>query len=546
MELQYFSADFKGIFKNAKSNSVGQYLFSQIHWDYVHLDNLNKQDNIDLDKLKYGFFYFTPLLKEKRKFRKSTELFIPHGETEYFRGDLRNFLVRDFQLNDKKLPLFKNLGNGLTQIIGKAYFAIPKITPPIITPPLNPANGKGFNLFGKINLGNNSGYSSISNVNEVPSNNSGCFTQSSNVISQPIIGSSTTSGGGCFGSSIFTNNNSGCIGNIFRLIGLVYLIPSLMYLWYANPLLFWVVAILSLIWLVTRFFSVKKYFSWIGWLLFGFVAFYWYKNFKFIKTDLKHTENKKGNVKIYPPKEDGNSFKNNERDYLTAKEINWFDFFNNNYDLLYNTSSIDFLDAQKSHAKLANLTGNSNSEIYSKVYQAMINHDSRYIDSVVFKLRKLAESKKLNKLKIAEEVTTLIQEIPYCLVHDQSCKDLVNSTNSSFIREYHEEGKPCLPNIIAGVQSPYEFLHNLKGDCDTRSLLAHAILTKLGISSSVWISETYGHSILGVGLPVGSGNFKEINGVNHYAVELTAKGFRLGMISPEHRNMGNWEIALFN
>jgi len=26
-------------------------------------------------------------------------------------------------------------------------------------------------------------------------------------------------------------------------------------------------------------------------------------------------------------------------------------------------------------------------------------------------------------------------------------------------------------------------------------------------------------------------------------VELTAKGYRLGMISPEHRNMNNWIIS---
>jgi len=48
-----------------------------------------------------------------------------------------------------------------------------------------------------------------------------------------------------------------------------------------------------------------------------------------------------------------------------------------------------------------------------------------------------------------------------------------------------------------------------------------------------------------VGLPVGNGFYKEINGVKHYAVELTAKGFRLGMISPEQQIQSNWDIALF-
>jgi hypothetical protein len=67
--------------------------------------------------------------------------------------------------------------------------------------------------------------------------------------------------------------------------------------------------------------------------------------------------------------------------------------------------------------------------------------------------------------------------------------------------------------------------------------MAYTILKKLGIPCSIWISETYGHSIVGVGLPVGAGSYKEINGMKHYATELTAKRFRLGMISPEQQNM---------
>jgi hypothetical protein len=142
-------------------------------------------------------------------------------------------------------------------------------------------------------------------------------------------------------------------------------------------------------------------------------------------------------------------------------------------------------------------------------------------------------------------VTTFVQEIPYYLVHDYTCQKIIQDANSAFITSYHRDGKPCLPNIPGGVQSPYEFLHNLKGDCDTRSLLAFAILKELHISASIWVSEAYGHSILGVGLPVAGGAYKTVEGMNHYGVELTAKGFRIGMVGPEHKNMSNWDIALY-
>jgi hypothetical protein len=156
-----------------------------------------------------------------------------------------------------------------------------------------------------------------------------------------------------------------------------------------------------------------------------------------------------------------------------------------------------------------------------------------------------AANKKMNPLQTAEMVVTFIQEIPYYLVHDENCEKAFANGNE-FIRDYHREGKPCLPNVSGGVQSPYEFLHNLKGDCDTRSLLGHAILSKLNIVSSVWVSNVYGHSILGVAVPVGHGMYKEVEGIKHYAVELTAKGFRLGMVSPEQARPNNWEITLYN
>ena len=171
--------------------------------------------------------------------------------------------------------------------------------------------------------------------------------------------------------------------------------------------------------------------------------------------------------------------------------------------------------------------------------------DAPKLDSIIDKFRTKAQAKNLNSIQTAEMVCTFVQEIPYFLVHDYSCQKAVAESGSSFLAEYHSENKPCLPEIPGGVQSPYEFMHNLKGDCDTRSLLAFTILKELGISVSVWISETYGHSVLGVGLPAGSGFYKEVNGRKHYAIELTAKGFRLGMISPEQQIGSNWDIALF-
>ncbi|MFM7681907.1 MAG: hypothetical protein ACKO7P_04100 [Bacteroidota bacterium] len=247
-----------------------------------------------------------------------------------------------------------------------------------------------------------------------------------------------------------------------------------------------------------------------------------------------------GTIKILPPKA------TDDKDLLSQKEITWWDFIKNKFDIAYATSATSFFESESAHAQKAEQIQAQNSvDYYTELYASMQAMDAPKLDSIVAKFRAKAQAKNLNSVQTAEMVCTFVQEIPYFLVHDYSCQKAVAESGSGFLAEYHSENKPCLPEIPGGVQSPYEFMHNLKGDCDTRSLLAFTILKELGISASVWISETYGHSVLGVGLPVGSGFYKEVNGRKHYAIELTAKGFRLGMISPEQQIESNWDIALF-
>jgi hypothetical protein len=256
---------------------------------------------------------------------------------------------------------------------------------------------------------------------------------------------------------------------------------------------------------------------------------------------------KDGSIVVSPPKQVD---KNGEVDYEITKNINWFDFLKNKFQLVYTTSVQSFFQSQKEHNQAEiNISKSAKNPIsyYNKLFLKLELLDETKIDSIVRLLSKKAESKRLNQLQTAEMVTTFIQEIPYVLIHQSSCKQIMDaSPDDSFVVKYHNEQKPCMPNIPGGVQSPYEFLHNLKGDCDTRSLLGYSILKKLNIASSVWVSEAYGHSVLGIGLPIGNGVYKNIKGINHYPVELTAKGFRLGMIAPQHRDMSNWDIALYS
>ncbi len=231
-------------------------------------------------------------------------------------------------------------------------------------------------------------------------------------------------------------------------------------------------------------------------------------------------------------------------DYLIRHKINWSDFVNNKFAARYSTSTKAFADSKHLHDGFANPQGVSSEDYFKGVYNEFSSHDISKIDSLTNYYAKESERKKLTREETAEMVVTCIQEIPYYLVHDGSCE--MAASQGGFLLTYHREGKPCLPNIIAGVQSPYEFIHNLKGDCDTRSLLAYTILTKLGIPASIWVSQVYGHSVLGVGLGARGQYSKSVNGIRYAPVELTAKGYRLGMISPNQGDMDNWSIVLTN
>ena len=230
-------------------------------------------------------------------------------------------------------------------------------------------------------------------------------------------------------------------------------------------------------------------------------------------------------------------------DYLTDHRIEWSDFISHRYLAKYSTSSKSFEDSQRLHAPWANPQTNNAMSFWNGLYSSFSSHDSEKLDSLTQYFNSERQRNAMDAAATAEMVITFIQEIPYCLVHDGSCNDAIKM--GGFVQEYHQANKPCLPQIIAGVQTPYEFIHNLKGDCDTRSLLGFSLLSRLGIPASIWVSEEYGHSVMGVGVPGPIQNVKMVNGFRHAGVELTSKGFRLGMLSPAHTNMNNWDVVLY-
>ncbi|MHA8067570.1 hypothetical protein V7S76_12930 [Aquirufa sp. ROCK2-A2] len=294
-------------------------------------------------------------------------------------------------------------------------------------------------------------------------------------------------------------------------------------------------AIVTFIWVLLNYFSsgfglLKRIFNLIGGLLLGLLAIMalWYLlggNNNTLNDDTQKDEFIKNN-KILKM---GDSLLHvrNWQDYEVNKLAGRYFTFYPQFD-----KSLSFRDKYES-------------DDISKVYQELVKKDEKTIDAYAHIFDSLNTANKWDRQQLAEAIVTSIQTIPYVLVHDQSCQQAIKESGSSFLIQYHKDGKECLPNIKFGIQGGYEFLHNLKGDCDTRSLLCFELLSRYKYPVAMLISEEYGHCILGIDLPMRGkyvGNAKR----KYLVWETTAPGFKPGELSPEISDMDKWHIAITN
>ncbi|WP_315823482.1 hypothetical protein [Paraflavitalea speifideaquila] len=180
------------------------------------------------------------------------------------------------------------------------------------------------------------------------------------------------------------------------------------------------------------------------------------------------------------------------------------------------------------------------------VYRSMLNTDQTYLEPIAAAFDSLARSKALNKQQTASMIVSCIQSIPYALVVDRSCTtnysdDYVNQMLANC------ETDCCKGYSKFGVQSPLEFMADLKGDCDTRALLLYALLGRLNYNVALMTSNYYKHALIAVSLDQAASDkdvAAQINGNTYYLWETTAAGFGPGKIPESISNLYHWNIAL--
>ncbi len=218
----------------------------------------------------------------------------------------------------------------------------------------------------------------------------------------------------------------------------------------------------------------------------------------------------------------------------------WKDNFGNPYE---GTLTVRDDDYRRLRNHIINFKETSSSNnFWGNLYRYLDKTDAPSLDLVMKSFEDINRQKNLNRMEFAEMVVSCIQDIPYSFIFQEQCMPAQNYEPS--IREILEEcPECCLGNVTYGIQNSVSFLQNLKGDCDTRTVLIYSILKHFNYDVAILNSDFYRHSIIGLNLPT-SGIYKLHRGKKYVVWETTAKYFEAGKLPSNFNDITHWDIVL--
>ena len=182
-------------------------------------------------------------------------------------------------------------------------------------------------------------------------------------------------------------------------------------------------------------------------------------------------------------------------DTIVTRYRSWQDYDGNQYEGFYQVKLNDFKNAHnyKNNLTLSQTTRNS----YDEIIYRLKEYDKDKLKGLFKMLDSITVANKPNEIQFAEVVVSFVQDIPYTIILENNCN--ASLYNDEFTRSYlSRPNSRCEGEQRFGINTPVEFLTNLNGDCDTRTLLLYTILSHYNYDVAVLSSEQYGHSILGI------------------------------------------------
>ena len=336
------------------------------------------------------------------------------------------------------------------------------------------------------------------------------------------------------------NNNTGCL--LFFLMGILSIL-SFIILYVIFPLssntaivisISLSVILLKLVFGNSNFKSLIKSGIIIYILFFGLIMVV-----VFLLDSLKTTPTEDVTFKKEEKSKKETIINNNETTVLYTSKRNWIDNYGNHFSGEFSVREDDY---NRLNGYLNSYSEVNNKYFWRNLYDYIEQKDAPSLDLIMEAFTQINQEKKLNQMEFAEMVVSFIQDIPYSFVLQNECPSPINYDDSN--REILSKCPDCcIGNIKFGIQNPVSFMKNLKGDCDTRTVIIYSILKHFNFDVAIVNSNYYQHSIIGLNLPA-SGDYKLHHGKKYILWETTAKYYKAGELPLNFNNVKHWDIVL--
>lgn len=254
---------------------------------------------------------------------------------------------------------------------------------------------------------------------------------------------------------------------------------------------------------------------------------------------IKSTQIEDRNFQVEEGVGTSNMIEENDTITIYSSHRVWKDNYGNNFDGDLAVREKDFLRLNN-HIALFKPTHPSN--FWGNLYDYIERTDTPRLDLVIRTFEQIHASRSFNQMEFAEMIISCIQDIPYSFVFQEECLSPEHYEES--IREFLEYcPECCIGNKTYGIQNPVSFIQNLKGDCDTRTVLVYSLLKYFNYDVAILNSDFYRHSIIGINLPT-AGIFKMHRGKKYAVWETTAKYYPAGQLPENFNDITHWYVVL--
>lgn len=153
------------------------------------------------------------------------------------------------------------------------------------------------------------------------------------------------------------------------------------------------------------------------------------------------------------------------------------------------------------------------------IYGGLFRANRTRMDRMAEQFKALARQRDLSSYELVLEVVRCIQRIPYAIPDE------------------------VVPDHKLGIFTPNEVAYYAEGDCDTKSLMAAVLLTRLGYRCVLFGSNYYSHCMLGVETDGEGRDHTDYDGHRYQWVEMTCYEAPLGKRFEDCYDESKWVVT---